>query len=367
MAANSALAALVTQADDAALAALVTQADDAPKVEVVQVQMPARPAETAPAPGSPPGGGGWFFRCFKTKERKPRQANLSAVVPSGPSQAARTWEEPSTSQSQAMVPAEDQATPSASSDAPARPVLSEADKKLGSGHQKRAAASDQQSASSSREETSIAKAPDSSKGSSKSPRPGGVPQLPLQAGLCVGRKTLVLDLDETLVHSSFRTVNDAAIIIEVQIEGENHKVYVRKRPGVDEFLQRMAKLYEIVIYTASMAKYASPLLDQLDPFGVCHFRLYREACTRLSAGYAKDLSRLGRDLKNVIIIDNSAVCYSLQPDNAIPIQTWRDDVHDRELLDLIPILISLADVDDIPMVLRQIIWAADDEVIDDHG
>lgn len=349
---------------NSALAALVTQADDAPKVKapLEQVQMPA--PETAPAPASPTGGGGWFFRCFKTKEKKPRQANLSAVVPSGPSQAARTWEEPSTSQSQAKVPTKDQPPASASSDVPARPVLSEPDIKLGSVEPKPAIASTQQPASSSTQETSIAKAPGSQ---NKSPRPGDAPQLPLQVGLCVGRKTLVLDLDETLVHSSFRTVCDAAIIIEVQIEGENHKVYVRKRPGVDEFLQRMAKLYEIVIYTASMAKYASPLLDKLDPFGVCHYRLYREACTRLSAGYAKDLSRLGRDLKNVIIIDNSPVCYSLQPDNAIPIQTWRDDVHDQELLDLIPILISLADVDDIPAVLRQIIWAADDEVIDDLG
>lgn len=219
---------------NSALAALVTQADDAPKVKapLEQVQMPARHAETAPAPASPTGGGGWFFRCFKTKEKKPRQANLSAVVPSGPSQAARTWEEPSTSQSQAKVPTKDQPPASASSDVPAHPVLSEPDNKLGSVEPKPAIASTQQPASSSTQETSIAKAP-GSRMRQTSPRPGEAPQLPLQVGLCVGRKTLVLDLDETLVHSSFRTVCDAAIIIEVQIEGENHKVYVRKRPGVD--------------------------------------------------------------------------------------------------------------------------------------
>lgn len=186
-------------------------------------------------------------------------------------------------------------------------------------------------------------------------------QLGPQAGSNIGRKTLVLDLDETLVHSSFRHVATADIVIEVEIEGNLHKVYVRKRPGVDEFLLKSAELYEIVIYTASMAKYANPLVDKLDIHGVCHWRLFREACTRMSSGYAKDLSRLGRDLKDVIIIDNSPVCYSLQPDNAIPIQTWRDDPSDRELLDLIPILQSLKDVDNIPQVLRQIIWTPDDE------
>jgi len=195
--------------------------------------------------------------------------------------------------------------------------------------------------------------------------PFGEGQLGPQAGSNIGRKTLVLDLDETLVHSSFRAVATADIVIGVEIEGENHKVYVRKRPGCDEFLLKTAELYEVVIYTASMSKYASPLLDKLDTHGVCHWRLYREACTRLAAGYVKDLSRLGRDLKNVIIIDNSPICYSLQPDNAIPIQTWRDDPHDRELLDLIPILQSLSDVDDIPQVLRQIIWTAEDEVAEE--
>jgi len=187
------------------------------------------------------------------------------------------------------------------------------------------------------------------------------PQLGPQVGQNIGRKTLVLDLDETLVHSSFRATNHADITITVELEGEHHRVYVRKRPGVDEFLIQAAQMYEVVVYTASMAKYANPLLDELDTKNVVAFRLFREACTRHTSGYMKDLSKLGRDLKQVIIIDNSPICYALQPDNAIPIRTWRDDTTDRELLDLIPILYSLAEVEDIPVVLQQIVWAADDD------
>jgi len=186
------------------------------------------------------------------------------------------------------------------------------------------------------------------------------PQLGPQIGENIGRKTLVLDLDETLVHSSFRATSAADIVITVELEGEHHRVYVRKRPGVDEFLVQVAKLYEVVVYTASMSKYANPLLDELDKSDSVCFRLFREACTRQSNGYMKDLSKLGRDLKEVIIIDNSPICYALQPDNAIPIRTWRDDPTDRELLDLIPILYSLASVDDIPVVLKQIVWAPDE-------
>jgi RNA polymerase II subunit A small phosphatase-like protein len=186
-------------------------------------------------------------------------------------------------------------------------------------------------------------------------------QLGPQRGKDIGRKTLVLDLDETLVHSSFRPTQSADIIITVELEGEDHKVYVRKRPGVDEFMEKVAQWYEVVIYTASMAKYANPLVDKLDPENLVSSRLFREACTRQPKGYVKDLSRLGRNLQHVIIIDNSPICYALQPDNAIPIKTWRDDVTDRELLDLIPILYALANVEDIPVVLQQIVWAADED------
>lgn len=193
--------------------------------------------------------------------------------------------------------------------------------------------------------------------------PEGVPeaaQLGLQVGADVGKKTLVLDLDETLVHSSFRAVYSADIVISVELDGEQHRIYVRKRPGVDAFLKEVARLYEVVVYTASMAKYANPLLDELDREKVVSHRLFREACTRYPSGYVKDLSRLGRSLKDVIIIDNSPTCYALQPHNAIPIRTWRDDPSDHELLDLIPILSSLAVVEDIPMVLGQIVWSPDD-------
>lgn len=190
--------------------------------------------------------------------------------------------------------------------------------------------------------------------------PQEISQLGPQTGHNIGRKTLVLDLDETLVHSSFRVVPTADIVITIELEGEHHRIYVRKRPGVDEFLQRVAQLYEVVVYTASMAKYANPLLDQLDRDGVVSSRLFREACTRQPTGYVKDLSKLGRNLKDVIIIDNSPSCYALQPNNAIPIKTWRDDPNDRELFDLVPILYSLAGVEDIPLILKQLVWTADE-------
>ena len=79
-----------------------------------------------------------------------------------------------------------------------------------------------------------------------------------------GRKTLVLDLDETLVHSSFKPPKNPDIVLPVDIEGRLMHVYVLVRPGCIKFLTEMAKYYEVVIFTASLSKYADPLMDILD-------------------------------------------------------------------------------------------------------
>ncbi|XP_078727068.1 carboxy-terminal domain RNA polymerase II polypeptide A small phosphatase 1-like isoform X2 [Lampetra fluviatilis] len=149
-----------------------------------------------------------------------------------------------------------------------------------------------------------------------------------------GRICVVIDLDETLVHSSF-------------------KVYVLKRPHVDEFLKRMGELFECVLFTASLAKYADPVADLLDKWGVFRARLFRESCVFHHGNYVKDLSRLGRELNKVIIIDNSPASYIFHPDNAVPVVSWFDDMTDMELLDLVPLFEGLSKVDDIYTVLRQ--------------
>ncbi|OBT65515.1 hypothetical protein VE03_04958 [Pseudogymnoascus sp. 23342-1-I1] len=157
-----------------------------------------------------------------------------------------------------------------------------------------------------------------------------------------GKKCLVLDLDETLVHSSFKILHQADFTIPVEIEGQYHNVYVIKRPGVDQFMKRVGELYEVVVFTASVSKYGDPLLDQLDIHNVVHHRLFRESCYNHQGNYVKDLSQVGRDLRETIIIDNSPTSYIFHPQHAVPISSWFSDAHDNELLDLIPVLEDLA-------------------------
>ncbi|XP_012671742.2 CTD (carboxy-terminal domain, RNA polymerase II, polypeptide A) small phosphatase-like a isoform X1 [Clupea harengus] len=168
------------------------------------------------------------------------------------------------------------------------------------------------------------------------------------------KNCVVIDLDETLVHSSFKPISNADFIVPVEIDGTVHQVYVLKRPHVDEFLQKMGELFECVLFTASLAKYADPVADLLDQWGVFRARLFRESCVFHRGNYVKDLSRLGRELSKVIIVDNSPASYIFHPENAVPVQSWFDDMTDTELLDLIPVFEGLSRESEIYTMLQNL-------------
>lgn len=192
------------------------------------------------------------------------------------------------------------------------------------------------------------------------------------------KKTLILDLDETLIHSlsrgsprSFR--GGASHMIEVKINNVASLYYVHKRPYCDYFLGEIAKWFELQIFTASVKEYADPIIDWLeseigsiskkqDPQSlnrprpkVFTKRYYRTDCTyRQGVGYIKDLSKFfprDDDLKNVIILDNSPISYAMHEDNAVMIEGWINDQTDRDLLNLLPMLQSLSWCIDVRFIL----------------
>ena len=174
-----------------------------------------------------------------------------------------------------------------------------------------------------------------------------------KSGNATSKPCLVLDLDETLVHSSFRPIPNPDYIIPVEIDGRITDVYVLKRPWVDLFLIEMAEKYELVVFTASLAKYANPLMDKLDVHGVVRHRLFRDACYPFQGNYVKDLTCLGRDLRKTIIIDNSPYSYMFHPQNALPVSSFIDDPADDALFDMLPHLYQLAESEDVTVTLYQ--------------
>ncbi|WVQ65796.1 uncharacterized protein L199_003974 [Kwoniella botswanensis] len=200
------------------------------------------------------------------------------------------------------------------------------------------------------------------------------------------QKTLILDLDETLIHSTSRPLSINAgssggggILglslsglmstnsknrskgvgsreghsVEVVLNGRSTMYHVYKRPYVDHFLKKVASWYTLVIFTASMPEYADPVIEWLDAGrNLFAKRLYRESChLQPNGSYIKDLSLVEKDLSRVCFMDNSPVSYNWNKANALPIEGWTSDPNDEALLQSIPVLDSLRFVNDVRRVL----------------
>jgi CTD nuclear envelope phosphatase 1 len=178
----------------------------------------------------------------------------------------------------------------------------------------------------------------------------------------VRKKVLVLDLDETLIHSHHDGVVRPTVkpgtppdfILKVTIDRHPVRFFVHKRPHVDFFLSVVSQWFELVVFTASMEIYGTAVADKLDGNqGMLNRRYYRQHCTLDFGSYTKDLSAICADLSSVFILDNSPGAYRAYPDNAIPIKSWFNDPSDTALLNLLPVLDALRFTSDVRSILNR--------------
>ncbi|KAI9188176.1 hypothetical protein H9P43_002567 [Blastocladiella emersonii ATCC 22665] len=177
---------------------------------------------------------------------------------------------------------------------------------------------------------------------------------PLLPPIMPGRThTLVLDLDETLLHCTTVPIPNPGLAFSVDFNGTRFDIYGNLRPGVRRFLRRVSRAYEVVIFTASQQVYAERVLQALDPDQkyIRHV-LHRDHCVPILGNYLKDLSSLGRDLRTTIIVDNAPQAFAYHPANGLPIRSWYDDPHDRALARLSRRLLALAQLPDVRPAIR---------------
>jgi Dullard-like phosphatase family protein len=184
---------------------------------------------------------------------------------------------------------------------------------------------------------------------------------------------VVLDMDECLIHSQFLSPHNAQFFayqllnrprrLSNLVDGggahssstdnssssanrrvdtfrfalpDGDWVYVNLRPGLVEFLRAVSAKYETHIFTASMAVYADPLLNQLDPDGTMFSgRWYREHCAfdPSQQAYVKDLDRLPfkEQLHRVVLVDNNPLSFLTHPNNGILVSSFYNDPNDSSL------------------------------------
>ena len=142
--------------------------------------------------------------------------------------------------------------------------------------------------------------------------------------------TVVLDLDETLIGFE-KEENEDNEDEEYEEEEDIKKMIIR--PGLYEFLDSLTKLNcELVLFTSSNKNYADNYINEIEK-SKKYFkkRLYRENCVLIGSAYVKDLSKLGRDLSKVIIVDNDLACFYLQQENGILIKPFLGNKDEKDI------------------------------------
>ena len=226
------------------------------------------------------------------------------------------------------------------------------------------------------------------------------------------RLTVCLDLDETLIHSVVADGSTTPPKPEVDsfwLTVGEHELIVLKRPGLDDFLDRAAELFNLYVFTAGTAAYATPVLDHIDSEGrlFCG-RLFRRHCTMSIEGqFAKNLecislhecwaeagtmpldpatnaplrglvdrdgAKVGGaalaaasaassasvlppdqlDMMRSVLVDNNLFSFLPQPDNGVPISSFYGAGADEHLTTLLRVLLALSQLPDVKPVLRDV-------------
>ena len=142
---------------------------------------------------------------------------------------------------------------------------------------------------------------------------------------------MVLDLDETLINFKFNSANENSGTLFL-------------RPGLIDFLSSVRKYYEVVSFTAGTKDYAEPILDSIETEEkFFDYRLYREHAVIIGKDFVKDISRIGRDMSRIVIVDNMAMNFRLNKENGILIYPYYfQDKNDTSLYELRDILLKMA-------------------------
>ena len=155
--------------------------------------------------------------------------------------------------------------------------------------------------------------------------------------------TLVLDLDETLINIEFK-------------DNSSNKCILHLRPGLFWFLSKVKPFYELITFTSASKEYAQPIINEIELKNkYFDYNFFREHSVISGNDFVKDISRIGRDMKKIIIVDNMEQNFRLNKQNGIKIKPFYGDKNDKILYELSKILVMIAmkGYDDLTKALQQ--------------
>ena len=155
--------------------------------------------------------------------------------------------------------------------------------------------------------------------------------------------TLVLDLDETLINVEFKDMS-------------NNKCILHLRPGLFWFLSKVKPFYELITFTSASKEYAQPIINEIELNNkYFDYTFFREHSVISGNDFVKDISRIGRDMKRIIIVDNMEQNFRLNKKNGIKIKPFYGEQNDKVLYELSKILVMIVKqgYDDLTVALQQ--------------
>lgn len=183
-----------------------------------------------------------------------------------------------------------------------------------------------------------------------------------QIGFGKGKKRLaIFDLDETLIHCELKDIESAQKKIKIKMTASIEKtIGLNIRPNFEKSILKIKEKYHVIMFTASLQKYADAVMDEIDPTGsLFEYRLYRNNCTQIKVDnqiyYIKDLRVFKNiSLDDIVIIDNSVLSFAFHLDNGIPILPYYRGNDEIEMKSLVKLMDNLADVPQIKTKLRSL-------------
>ena len=174
----------------------------------------------------------------------------------------------------------------------------------------------------------------------------------ISQSLISNKKLLLLDLDETLIHSENEIKNESINSYDTIIKFKDNSndgteeiisIGVYLRNGAHKFLHILNNYFTIGIFTASQKEYADAILQYLDPDkNIIKFCLYRDNCINVNdLANIKDLRIIKDiDLKKTVLIDNNMYSFAPQLSNGILINSFYGDKNDVELFNVLSYLME---------------------------
>ena len=154
-------------------------------------------------------------------------------------------------------------------------------------------------------------------------------------------KLLILDIDETLIHSSEKQLDRIP-----DFKLDEYFVYIR--PGLEEFILSCSKLFNLAIWTASSSEYAREVIKNIFPDDLqLEFVFTGERCL-LKRNLDLDVIEIFKPLKkvkrkgfsfdNILIVDDIPETFKYNYGSAILVKKYQGEDNDTELFLLLKYL-----------------------------